>query len=147
MIENNKLISEKLQITNDINATYCNLFDEILNQHLGQTIDYFSILSELKVIGDDLKQEIHECRNINTDNNKDAEQVLGSLIDFQELLDVRINSYIDFVNKLYARANGGKYSFFTYNSDLKNLKKLEKRSGILGESLQVHAVIFMSKNR
>lgn len=65
MIENNKLISEKLQITNDINATYCNLFDEILNQHLGQTIDYFSILSELKVIGDDLKQEIHECRNIN----------------------------------------------------------------------------------
>lgn len=147
MIENNKLISEKLQITNDINATYCNLFDEILNQHLGQTIDYFSILSELKVIGDDLKQEIHECRNINTDNNKDAKQVLGSLIDFQELLDVRINSYIDFVNKLYAKANGGKYSFFTYNSDLKNLKKLEKRSGILGESLQVHAVIFMSKNR
>lgn len=147
MNENNRLICEKLQNTNDINDTYCNLFNEILNQHIGQTIDYFSILSELKIISDSLNQEIQECRNIDTDNNNEAEQVLVKLIDFQELLDVRINSYIDFVNKLYAKANGGKYSFFTYNSDLKNLKKLEKRSGILGESLQVHAVIFMSKNR
>lgn len=147
MSDNSKLICEKLQTTNDINATYCNLFDEVLNQKIGQTTDYFSILSELKVIGEDLNQEIHECRNIDTANDNDAEQVLKSLIDFQELLDVRISSYLDFVNKLYAKANGGKYSFFTYNSDLKNLKKLEKRSGILGESLQVDAVIFMSKNR
>lgn len=123
------------------------MFDEILNQHLGQTTDYFSILSELKIISNDLKQEINECRNIDTDNSKEAEQVLRKLIDFQELLDVRINSYIDFVNKLYAKANGGKYSFFTYNSDLKKLKKLEKNSVILGDRLQVDAVIFMRKNR
>lgn len=147
MNDNNKLICEKLQTTNDINATYCNLFDEVLNQKIGQTTDYFSILSELKVIGEDLKQEIHECRNINTANDNDAEQVLESLIDFQELLDVRIKTYTDFVNKLYAKSNGSKYSFFAYNSDLKNLKKLEKNSGILGDNLQVDAVIFMRKNR
>ena len=99
------------------------------------------------MLSDNLKQEIHECRNIYTENNKEAEQVLEKLIDYQELLDVRINSFIDFVNKLYVKSNGGKYSFFSYNSDLKNLKKLEKNSGILGERLQIDAVIFMRKNR
>lgn len=147
MKENNQVINEKLQITNDINATYCDLYDEVLNQHIGQTIDYFSILSELKILSDSLKQEILDCRNIYTKNNKEAEQVLEKLIDYQKLLDVRINSYIDFVNKIYVKANGGKYSFFSYNSDLKNLKKLEKNSGILGDRLQMDAVIFMRKNR
>ncbi len=144
---NNQVISEKLQVTNDFNATYCDLYEGVLNQHIGQTTDYVSILSELKMLSGNLKQEIHECRNIYTENNKEAEQVLEKLIDYQELLDVRINSFIDFVNKLYVKSNGGKYSFFSYNSDLKNLKKLEKNSGILGERLQIDAVIFMRKNR
>lgn len=143
----NKLICEKLQITNDLNGLYCEIHDSCVVQKLGDRLDYISLLDELNNINIKLQQEMDECKDIYTENNDEAKRVIEALNDYQNLLHNRINALQNILNKLHnkAEAVGEKYSFFAYRSDMKNLNKLEKQVDLIGLNLQVCSVVFMRK--
>jgi len=130
MRESNQLICEKLQITNDLNQVYCDIFDGFMNQNIGQKIDYISIFTGLNDIKFRLNQEIKKCKCISTENNEKAKNIITALMNYQKLFNIRINTLINIVTKLHNKAEctGKKYSIFTYKSDLKSLNKLENQN-------------------
>lgn len=144
----NKLISVMLQTTNDLNNNYCDIYNECLSQMVGQRIAYDNILNNLNNIDLMLRKEMAERNELFVSDNE-AKQVVEVLANYQNLLQKRILTLQFIVNKLRDKAEciGGKYSFFSYSSDTKKLKKMENENNILGNTLQNIAVPFMNKYR
>lgn len=149
MVEENILIRDKLQITNNLNEIYCDIHDSFVRQKLGKEFDYVSALEELSDIKCKLLHEIEECESISTEDN-DAEKVIDALKDYQNLLNIRMELLLSILEKLHNKAEnilGYKYSYFAYSKDRKNLNKLENQTDNIGRKLQISAVGFMRKYR
>lgn len=149
MENSNKLICEKLQITNDINSFYVDIFEVFTRQKFGQVLDYVNILYKLDDLCLELKNEISECNIISTNNEYEALQIIEILSEYQALLNSRICLLKAVLKKLYdkSEAIGERYSFFAYNSDMRQLKAMEKQNELSGNTLQLYAVPFMRKYR
>lgn len=148
MEERNKLISEMIQTTNDLNNKYCDIYDMLYSQKLGQKNNYDNIMKELNHIETMLNKQKDE-RNKLTVNEYETLKMMDILIKYQNLLGTRINVLQIICNNFKNKAEGirGKYSIFAYYADHKKLKKMETESAMLGNSLQSMAVPFMRKYR
>lgn len=147
MKEQNKMITEILQTTNDLNGNYCDLYNEYFSQKFGQKIDYVRILDEVESINSLLQRKISDCKSIVINNDPEADEVIKILREYQTLLNTRINVFRFVVKKMYDKAEGigEKYSIFAYSADTKKMKNLENETRQLGSSLQGVATSFMRK--
>lgn len=147
MEENHKLICEILQMTNGLNNSYCNIFDECNSQRIGQNLDYINIISELSRISFVLEQTVIKRKSLNNDNEPEIERIIKALTDYQDLLSIRIHELNKLVKKLYdkAEAIGERYTIFTYFSDMKKLKIMEQQTIIIGDTLQNVSFSFMQR--
>lgn len=145
MTNDNKDICEILQFTNRLNNDYCNIFNGIMHQKINQKQDYPKILDYLSELDSHLDQATKNLSQIHISSDE-VLRVVNSMRDFQKLLKIRIGSLRNVTNNLYNKSEAvGKYSFFSYRSDIKNLEQLEKQSTMIGGKLQICAVPFINK--
>jgi len=149
--ELNKRIYNSLQITNDINALYCDAFDRFYNQKVGERFDFSNLNAELAVLllkatSDSISaREIKEQYYSYYQQNMNYLEVVKLLVSYQELLARRISLLCEISGKLANKALGirPKYSYFAYKSDTKKLGKLEQEALSVGDKLQAFAEPFM----
>lgn len=141
-----KQLSKKLQITSHLNERYSCVYDNLMNQKIGQSINHESLSNELKTIKNYLIDEMKENQYIYTDTIEEA-NLIKSLIEYQELLINRIETLQSIINKLSDKIEGigEKYSIIKYMKDLNYVKKLEKQVEIKGRELQSYATVYLKK--
>lgn len=143
-------ITDILQKTNDINDIYCDMQDAFFRQHIGDHIEYKSLLDDLHNLINELNSLSDRNANLKGITIKEAtsNQLVLQLERYQICLQKSIAQFICILENLYQKSEGiGKYSFFKYNSDQKNLKKLEQQRMNIGNILQMRAVPFMANTR
>lgn len=145
MTNANKDICEILQLTNRLNNDYCNIFDGIMHQKISQKLDYPEIMDNLRELDSHVDIATKNLGQIHISSDEIL-RIINLLRDFQKLLKIRVGNLRNVTNNLYNKSEAiGKYSFFSYRSDIKNLEQLEKQSTILGSKLQIYAVPFINK--
>ncbi len=145
----NKIICQNLQHTNDINGEYCNVYEYLFRQNIGDKVNYSGVKNQLNDLKSNLLLISNEARGFTNANDAEVNNVIQILIGYQDLLNKRISFLSSVTDKLHNKAEctGPKYSFFAYKSDVKQLEKMEKENNGLGSSLQTTAVPFMRKYR
>lgn len=137
-------LKETILVTNQINSLYVDEYDALISkQKIGDKTNYVNILNRLNDLYDILQPTLDQTKEIGVIKNisADTNSLLKHLIAFQEVLMNRISLLREITNKLYFKSEGkgNKYSFLSYRRDIKKIKHLENKSGIIGTKLQYAA--------
>lgn len=131
--DNKKLFILLLKSVSSLQNGYIDIHNQIMNQKLGQVIDYNSALEDLDHIKEVLDDTLKLLEKIDTKNiEKHSLDILETYIN--ELQDA-IEALIIIIHGLISRANNSRYTFFQYLKDRRNYKKLNNRFAITGIEL------------
>lgn len=126
----NELLKEQLVILNDSLSSYLEVHDIIFQQHLGQEIDYPTLLEKMRIsnnILESVESKVTELLLLNDDHI--VVRYMKSLKNAQEQLFM-------ILKKLKEKSEGNSYGFFTYHKDVKNYESAQKEYRSLGNELQ-----------
>lgn len=126
----NELLKEQLVILNDSLSSYLEVHDIIFQQHLGQEIDYPTLLEKMRIsnnILESVESKVTELLLLNDDHI--VVRYIKSLKNAQEQLFM-------ILKKLKEKSEGNSYGFFAYHKDIKNYESANKEYYNLGNELQ-----------
>jgi len=125
----NELLKEQLVILNDSLSSYLEVHDIFFQQHLGQEIDYPTLLEKMRISINLIESVESKSINLLLLEDHIIVRYMKSLKNAQEQLFM-------ILKKLKEKSEGNSYGFFTYHKDVKNYESAQKEYRSLGNELQ-----------
>ena len=125
----NELLKEQLLILNDSLSSYLEVHDIIFQQHLGQEIDYSTLLEKMRISINLIESVESQSINLLLLEDHIIVRYMKSLKNAQEQLFM-------ILKKLKEKSEGISYGFFAYNKDVRNYESAQKEYNSLGNELQ-----------
>ena len=126
---NNELLKEQLVILNDSLSSYLEVNDILFQQHLGQEIDYPTLLEKMRISINLIESVESKSINLLLLEDHIIVRYMKSLKNAQEQLFM-------ILKKLKEKSEGNSYGFFAYHKDVKNYESAQKEYRSLGNELQ-----------
>lgn len=125
----NELLKEQLVILNDSLSSYLEVHDIFFQQHLGQEIDYPTLLEKMRISINLIESVESKSINLLLLEDHIIVRYMKSLKNAQEQLFM-------ILKKLKEKSEGNSYGFFAYHKDVKNYESAQKEYRSLGNELQ-----------
>lgn len=126
---NNELLKEQLVIIDGSLSSYLEVHDIFFQQHLGQEIDYPTLLEKMRISINILESVESQFINLLLLDDHIIVRYTRALKNAQEQLFM-------ILKKLKEKSEGNSYGFFTYHKDVKNYESAQKEYRSLGNELQ-----------
>jgi hypothetical protein len=124
----NELLKEQLVIIDGSLSSYLEVHDIFFQQHLGQEIDYPTLLEKMRISINILESVESQFINLLLLDDHIIVRYTGALKNAQEQLFM-------ILKKLKEKSEGNSYGFFAYHKDVKKYESAQKEYHGLGNEL------------